>query len=1234
MSEESPAEVIFFAALEEATPAKRVAYLDEACAGNEPLRRRVEALLAAHLQVGQFLERPVVEAESVAALGGSDGSAADLSFLAPPSEPGSLGRLDHYEILEVVGRGGMGVVLRARDTKLERVVAIKVLAAPLAASGSARRRFAREARAAAAVRDEHVIDIHAVRDGGPVPYLVMEFIDGCNLEALLRRGGPLGVQEVLRIGIQVASGLAAAHKHGLVHRDVKPANILLENGVQRVKLTDFGLARAADDASLTQSGVVSGTPEYMSPEQANGEHVEHRSDLFSLGSVLYTLCAGHPPFRANSMPAVLKRVCEETSRPLREVNRDVPDWLAAIIARLHAKSPAERYQSAAEVAELFGRCLTHLQQPGVKPSDPPAFVTVRRTRRRGGSGAASCARRLAACAALIGVGCVALCWWIFWRPHEAKTPNGANGTAQEVPAWKPPPLTPEELAKRPSPLDALQREAMDLPRDAPPELLALLGKSPSLRLDGDWACHWMAQTRDGRLLAVPHGCDVQLFDADTGLLLRTLTGHTSRAYRPAFSPDGKRLASGEDASLIRVWDVATGREELTLKGHTQPVWCVAFDPEGRRLVSADAGGTVKVWNAEGQVVASFQGHTQAINQLAFSPDRKRLATVSLDGTCKVWDPDNWQEVRSLPGNDRPPFEAVAWSPDGKLLAAGYDARVIVWNVDTYDVLHTLETPGKGLLAFAPDGRTLFTARHGCSQGERHAFTRWDVATGDQEGTYELPSRGGGCVFFQLSPDGRTLFVAQVDPVDPQLRAYDAETGWERFHRGHRSTVIAVAVSPDRRLLASGGSDHTVRLWNLAGWRPGEPSPPVRVLEGHTNEVWSVAFSPDGKLLASGGNEGVIRLWDVASGRKVRDLTGHSPACAYLAFSPDGRTIAAGGKKGTVNRWDVDTGQRKEPWPCHAGPVRPVAYSPDGRLLASGGSDATVQLLDAATGQQVQTFRGNTFFTNVAFSPDGRTLAAVNEGPDATFRLWDLETKAERALTGHTGHILGLAFHPGGKLVATASWDGTVRLWDVTPESRAVRTFDFRSARLAYCATFTPEGRHLIAGLDDGTIAILRVPALPAGPIGTAREGPAWKPPPPLTQKELEALPSPLGQLDCAHTCVADLSPLKGMKLKSLSCDQTLVSDLSPLRGMDLEELSVAHCRQVTDLAPLRGMPLQRLWWAGTAVSDLSPLKGMPLKEILCDFQRERDAEFLRSLKTLETVNGKSAAEFWKEVDCK
>jgi serine/threonine-protein kinase len=211
-------------------------------------------------------------------------------------------------VLEVLGRGGMGVVFRAFDDKLQRVVAIKVLAGHLASNGSARKRFVREARAAAAVTHANVIAIYAVEDAGPLPYLVMQCIDGRTLQEKLDRSGPLGLKQILRIGLQIAEGLAAAHRQGLIHRDIKPANILLENCIERVKITDFGLARAVDDASLSQSSLIAGTPLYMSPEQARGEPLDYRSDLFSLGSVLYLMCAGHPPFRAASPMAVLKRV--------------------------------------------------------------------------------------------------------------------------------------------------------------------------------------------------------------------------------------------------------------------------------------------------------------------------------------------------------------------------------------------------------------------------------------------------------------------------------------------------------------------------------------------------------------------------------------------------------------------------------------------------------------------------------------------------------------------------------------------------------------------------------------------------------------------------------------------------------------------------------------------------------------------------------------------------------------
>ena len=306
-------------------------------------------------------------ASSIDSIEPSSAAAPSLAFLAPSDWPDSLGRLGSYEVKGVLGSGGMGVVFKAFDPALNRNVAVKVLAPSLASCGASRRRFLREARAAAAVVHEHVVAVFAVVETVELPFLVMEYVPGRSLQDRMDKHGPLALAEVLRIGMQTAAGLAAAHVQGLVHRDVKPANILLENGVERVRLTDFGLARAVADAGMTQSGVVAGTPHYMAPEQSRGELTDHRADLFSLGSTLYAACAGHPPFRAETPLAVLRRVSDDEPRPLREIAPDVPVWLAAIIARLMAKDPARRFQTAAEVADVLGRCLAHVQQPLLLP---------------------------------------------------------------------------------------------------------------------------------------------------------------------------------------------------------------------------------------------------------------------------------------------------------------------------------------------------------------------------------------------------------------------------------------------------------------------------------------------------------------------------------------------------------------------------------------------------------------------------------------------------------------------------------------------------------------------------------------------------------------------------------------------------------------------------------------------------------------------------------------------------
>jgi hypothetical protein len=728
-ADETTIKGVFFAALEKASPAERSAYLDEACAGDPDLRREVEVLLRAHDRPDPLLDQPAAQL-----LAAEDD--VDLEFLEPSAKPGSLGRLGHYEVLEVVGRGGMGVVVRAFDEKLHRVVAIKALAPQLAISGASRQRFVREARATAAVTHDNVIGIHAVEDAGPVPYLVMQFVHGCTLQEKLDRAGPLPVQEILRLGIGIADGLAAAHRHGLVHRDIKPANVLLENGVERVKITDFGLARAVDDASVTRSGVIAGTPAYMSPEQASGERVDPRSDLFSLGSVLYALCTGHPPFRAETAMAVLRRVCDDPPRPIREINPELPEWLAAVVAKLHAKDPGQRFATAAEVAALLSRRLTQLQT-GAEVSDPGSpVVWPAGPRPRPGKWLLT-AGRLSAAVAVLGVvlaGWLTRGWWL--------------------PAPPPPPAA------------------------ALPELVGVLRDGP-FRLPRQEQTHWPTQTADGRLLALPCGNTVVLYGAPTGTVVRTLKGHTDRAFVGGFTADGKRFACGSVNGAIKVWDVDTGKEELSFQDGVNDVWGTLFSPDGKQIVTGGVQGAVKLWDAaSGKDLKTLGQHEGGATFLAFNAAGTRLATAGVDCRVKVWDWPGGGLLQTLEGHPDM-IQCLAFSADGALLASGSQSRVVVWDVATFRPRHTLEIAGGGLLGFTPDGRALVAGPHALPAGQRRAFTRWDVTTGTLSATLDVPGPRNPMVG-RLSRDGRTIYLMSYAPPDARLGAYHAVTGADRF----------------------------------------------------------------------------------------------------------------------------------------------------------------------------------------------------------------------------------------------------------------------------------------------------------------------------------------------------------------------------------------------------------------------------------------------------------------------
>jgi serine/threonine protein kinase len=461
--DEQRVQAVFRAAAAAADAVEQAAILGRECASDAELRERVEALLRASQEPAgapgaaraalvegtqvfgavshQEGPSPGVAEQDVATEhdGPTEGEGLiALDFLEPSTKPGSLGRLGHHEVLKVLGKGGFGIVVRAFDETLQRVVAIKVLSPQLASTSPARKRFLREARAAARVRHENVVQIYAVAEQ-PLPYIVMEYIPGQTLQQRLNQTGPMEVPDILRIGGQIARGLAAAHQQGLIHRDIKPANILLESTVEhKVKITDFGLARAADDASLSQSGVIAGTPLYMAPEQARGEPLDPRADLFSLGTVLYTMASGRPPFRAGTALAVLKRVAEDTPRPIHEIIPEVPQWLCDLIARLHAKAPAQRFQSAATVAALLEQQLAHLRQPSLVAQ--PEIVEAPRQRRPS---------RLAllAAAALLLVILGTVLSYLLWRDGEPSGHDNGEGQVQ-TPAATPADRTPAEQLRR------------------------------------------------------------------------------------------------------------------------------------------------------------------------------------------------------------------------------------------------------------------------------------------------------------------------------------------------------------------------------------------------------------------------------------------------------------------------------------------------------------------------------------------------------------------------------------------------------------------------------------------------------------------------------------------------------------------------------------------------------------------------------------------------------------------
>jgi WD40 repeat protein len=633
----------------------------------------------------------------------------EFDFLQPSDRPGYRGRLGHYEVMALIGRGGMGVVFKAFDTVLQRVVAVKVLAPQLAANGTARRRFLREARAAAAVCHEHIVTIHAVEEQAGVPYIVMQYVAGISLERKISQQGPLEVKEVLRIGLQTAQGMAMAHANGLVHRDIKPANILLENGIEKVRITDFGLARAMDDGAVSQSGVVAGTPQYMAPEQARGEPVSPRADLFSLGGVLYAMCTGQPPFKGSNSLSILKRVCEENPRPIQQINRDVPAWLMEVIGKLMAKAADARYQTAAEVAELLQQHLAVLQQPtGVNLVVPSPQGKVAKTapgrRLRRWPWAAAGAVIIAGVATFLLLG---------------------QGLFQKQPH--------EQLKVQP----------------APPEPPASFEFEEVQRFPhGDYIGN-VALSPDGKLALTERGI-IRVWDTQSGQELRRFERHNNLVQEMVFTSDSKRVLSVSRDGTCRFWEVDTGNELRCFDGHQAEVWGAALLPGDKQALT---GGHdfMRLWNLEtGEEIRRFEAQPR-VASVAVSADGKRALSVvtNPEKVVRLWDLTTGEQLLGL---EHPwLLRRAIFSPDGtKALTAPWDGQIILWDLKTGLEIRRFAGPRAVVhgLAFTPDGRYAVSA-------SGNSVRLWDIASGKQLAQISEPGEIYGMA---LSRDGKYVLT--------------------------------------------------------------------------------------------------------------------------------------------------------------------------------------------------------------------------------------------------------------------------------------------------------------------------------------------------------------------------------------------------------------------------------------------------------------------------------------------